>query len=62
MSHINVIFWKHAENTDNHLYEIEEKDHYHSGGSSWRNNLRIEGMKGADNQIKMNGIKMYVAY
>ena len=41
MSHINGTFRNQAKNTDNQLYEIEEKLRYLED-SSRRNNLRIE--------------------
>ena len=42
VSHINGTFRSHAENTDDQLYEIEEKLRYLED-SSRRNNLRIQG-------------------
>ena len=44
VSHINGNFRKHAKNTEDHLYEIEDKLRY-SEDSSRRNNLRIEGVE-----------------
>ena len=42
VSHINGTFRSHAENTDDQLYETEEKLRYLED-SSRRNNLRIQG-------------------
>ena len=44
LSHINRTFRNHEKNTDNQLYEIEEKLRY-SEDSSRRNNSRIEGVE-----------------
>ena len=44
VSHMNGTFRNHAKNTENHLYEIEEKLHYLED-SSRRDNLRIEGVE-----------------
>ena len=41
---MNGTFWNYAKNTDDQLYEIEEKLRY-LVDSSWRNNLRIEGVE-----------------
>ena len=47
VSHINGTFRNHAKNTDDQLYEIEEKLRYLED-SSRRNNLRIEGIEEED--------------
>ena len=44
VSHMNGTFGNHAKNTDNHLYEIEEKLRYLED-SFRRNNLRTEGVE-----------------
>ena len=44
VSHINETFRIHAKNTDDNLYEIEEKLRYLEN-SSRRNNLRAEGVE-----------------
>ena len=52
VSHINGLFWNHAKNKNDHLYEIEQKLRYLED-SSRRKNFKIEGIEEeeADNEI-----------